>query len=178
MTLRDLDEIRRRSARLREIEQQDAAWQRKPFLVRWFISEWWTLRYLVVGWLRCRIDRTRSWWLNAVRIRLASRCIHLRECVRDRYLVARGRPLYFRCHNFMNVLRPCRNDATWSYVGLQADGSPTPPPHHPIQCAACIEKESPETPDYMKRVGRWHRAPSYVSEVAAREALIRPEEPS
>jgi hypothetical protein len=168
----DLEEIKERSARLREIERQDAAWQRKPFLVRWFITQWWTLRYLADDWIQRRVDRVRSWWSHDVQ--LVSRYIHLRESVRDRYLVLCGRPLYFRCFNYLVVFRPCRNDATWTYVGSQTDGSSTPPPHHPIQCDVCMKKESPELPDYMRRVGRWYRAPSYLTVGAACEALTRP----
>lgn len=164
----DLDEIRRRSARLREIERQDAKWQRRPFLVRWLISEYWilvyTIRFIVVPRM-----------LHVVRVWIPLRYVHARECARDRWLVARGRPLYFRCFNYTNTWRPCRNDATWTYVGTQVDGSPTLPPHHPIQCDACMREESPEMPDYMKRVGRWHRAPTYVSDVAVRGSLVRPE---
>lgn len=95
--------------------------------------------------------------------------LSMRESLRDRWLIIVGRPLYFRCRNFVALWRPCRNDATWTYVGDdRIEG-----PDVPIECDACHTLDGPSLDDRMMRVGRWYRAPVFLSDPYVRKSLSR-----
>lgn len=148
----DLDEVRRRSAELREAEREAEAWARHPLLVNVAVYHWYVLRAAVL---------TRWWRLKDLWFSLVTRAIFAREYLRDAYLVARGRPLYVRCAHFCGVLRPCRRDAT---VAMSADGMPILCPEH---------ADPPRIPGETD-VGRWLRAPQWERRLDARRRLVRP----
>ena len=151
----DLDEVRRRSAELREAEREGEIWSRRPLVVNLIVCYW-------------RVACAR-WWATRVIVRRAlfratARLIFAREYVRDCYLVLRGRPLYVRCAHFCDLLHPCRRDATWTLTAGEM----------PILCS---EHNSPPMLDGEVEVGRWYRAPAWERRIEVSRRLTRPADP-